>query len=70
MIHWLWLIPTALISAGIGLLSMSWLIAGKIADLENALWTSQMSWENPLPFLGAPAHFSIDAFLGNKEPNC
>ena len=67
MIRWLWLIPTALGSAAIGLMVMGWLVSGKIADLEGALWDSQMSWENPLPFLGAPVDLSMDEFLEDGE---
>lgn len=67
MISWIWLIPTAFGGAIIGTLFTGWLTADKIADLEDALWASQMSWENPLPFLDVSPKASFDDFLGKKE---
>ena len=67
MIRWVWLIPTALGSAAIGFVVMGWLVSGKIADLEVKLWASQMSWENPLPFLNMTIPpLSFDELLGGK----
>lgn len=70
MISWCWLILAVASGVVIGLVVMEWLIARKIADLEDKLWASQMSWENPLPFLGGPVDLSFDNFLHDKESSC
>ena len=47
MIHWLWLIPTAIISSGISLILVALLTSSKCADCQAAAMANKKSeiWE-------------------------